>query len=91
MRTAKSDLTGADLLVGLGIFVIALLLVGLIILKNNGARSIGPQQCPIDGQPAGGKLAANIAAVGATTMFATTDTSARLIRSHILGGQLANE
>jgi hypothetical protein len=38
-----------------------------------------------------GKLAANITEVGATTMFATVDTSARLTRSHILGGQLANE
>jgi hypothetical protein len=38
-----------------------------------------------------GKLTANVLAVGGTTTFATTDTSARLIRSHILGGQLANE
>lgn len=52
MRTAKSDLTRADLFVGLGIGVIALLLVGLIILKNNGARSVSPQRCPIDGLPA---------------------------------------
>jgi hypothetical protein len=52
MRIAKSGLTRADLLVGLGIGVIALLLVGLIILKNNGARSVSPQRCPIDGLPA---------------------------------------
>jgi hypothetical protein len=38
-----------------------------------------------------GKLAANSTAAGATTMFATTDTSARLTESRILGGQLANE
>jgi hypothetical protein len=52
MRIAKSGLTRADLLVGLGIGVIALLLVGLILLKNNGARSVSPQRCPIDGLPA---------------------------------------
>jgi hypothetical protein len=52
MRIAKSGLTRADLLVGLGIGVIALLLVRLIILKNNGARSVSPQRCPIDGLPA---------------------------------------
>jgi hypothetical protein len=52
MRSAKSNLTRADLSVGFGIGVIALLLVGLIILKNNGVRSIGPQRCPIDGLPA---------------------------------------
>ena len=49
---SKNKLTRADLLVGLGIGVIALLLVGLIILKNNGARYVGPQHCPIDGLPA---------------------------------------
>jgi hypothetical protein len=39
-----------------------------------------------------GKLTANVVAVvGTTTIFATTGTSARLIRSHILGGQLADE
>jgi hypothetical protein len=52
MRTAKSSLTRAELLVGVGIGVIALLLVGLIILENNGTRSISPQRCPIDGAPA---------------------------------------
>jgi hypothetical protein len=52
MRTAKSGLTRADLFVGLGIGVIALLLVGLIILKNNGERSVSPQRCPIEGLPA---------------------------------------
>jgi hypothetical protein len=52
MRTAKPNLTRADLSVGLGIGVIAILLVGLIILKSNGARSTGPQRCPIDGLPA---------------------------------------
>ncbi len=52
MRSSKSNLTRAELLVGLGIGVIALLLVGLIILKNNGARSAGPVRCPIDGLPA---------------------------------------
>jgi hypothetical protein len=51
-RTGKSNLTRADLFVGLGIGVIAFLLVGLIILKNNGARSIRVQRCPIDGAPA---------------------------------------
>ena len=49
MRTAKSNLTRADLWVGLGIGVIALFLVGLIILKNNGAGATSPQRCPIDG------------------------------------------
>jgi hypothetical protein len=38
-----------------------------------------------------GKLAANSTAAGATTMFATTDTSAKWTRSHIPGGQLADE
>ena len=53
MSAVKSEnLTRADLAVGLGIGVIALLLVRLIILKNNGARSIGLQRCPIDGAAA---------------------------------------
>src|SRR5579863_1090987 len=38
-----------------------------------------------------GKLAANRTGAGATTMFATMDTSARWTRRHIPGGQLANE
>jgi hypothetical protein len=38
-----------------------------------------------------GKLAPNSTAAGATTMFATTDTSAKWTRSHIPGGQLADE
>jgi len=45
MCAVKSkNLTRADLAVGLGIGVITLLFVGLIILKNNGARSIGLQR-----------------------------------------------
>jgi hypothetical protein len=51
MRSAKSNLTRADLAVGLGIGVIALVLVGLIILKSNGVLSIGAQRCPTDGFP----------------------------------------
>jgi hypothetical protein len=49
---SKNKLTRADLAVGLGISVIAWLLVGFIILRINGARSIGAQRCPIDGFPA---------------------------------------
>jgi hypothetical protein len=53
MCAVKSEnLTRADLAIGLGIGVIALLLVGLIILRDNGTRSIGLQRCPIDGAAA---------------------------------------
>jgi hypothetical protein len=40
-RSVKSNLTRANLAVGLGIGVITLLLVGFIILKNSGVRSVG--------------------------------------------------
>jgi hypothetical protein len=38
-----------DLPVGIGIFLVPLLLVVLIILTKNGRRSTPPPRCPIDG------------------------------------------
>lgn len=44
--------TRADLALGTTVVVVALLLVGLILLRSKAAHSLGPQRCPIDGMAA---------------------------------------
>lgn len=49
---ATSKLTRGELAVGIGVLVVALLLVGLILLRSESGHSLAAQRCPIDGMAA---------------------------------------
>ena len=85
-RGSKNKLAHTDLALGTTVVAIALLLVGLVLLRSKSARSLGPQRFPIDG------MAAECGGVtSAAGMLAIADTSAKLIRNRIPGGRLAGD
>jgi hypothetical protein len=49
---AKNNWTRIELAIGSAVVVVALLLVGLILLRSKGAHSLDSQRCPIDGMAA---------------------------------------
>jgi hypothetical protein len=51
-RGSKNKLAHTDLALGTTVVAIALLLVGLVLLRSKSARSMAPQRCPIDGMAA---------------------------------------
>jgi hypothetical protein len=48
----KNTFTRAKLAVGIAVLAVALLLVGLIILRSKSGSSLAAQRCPIDGMAA---------------------------------------
>jgi hypothetical protein len=49
---AKNNWTRTELAIGSAVVAVTLLLVGLILLRSNGTRSLDSQRCPIDGMVA---------------------------------------
>ncbi len=83
---AKNKWTRTELAIGGAVVAVTLLLVGLILLRSQGAHSLDSQRCPIDGDAGG---VAERWALG--RIFVITGTSAWWSGKRIPGGRLAGE